>query len=260
MTQASVPAIDESRVRALRRATVAKYFYTGASVVLIAASMIGFSRFYMHGQAFPGRPIAPPIKAIVVAHGVLMSIWLLVLAGQSWLIPSGNRKLHRRVGPVAAVLAGVIVIEGLVLTVRATQVTPPDAVILGFTRLPFMAIPFFTVILFGAFTAAGVMYRRKPRVHRAAMLLGTLVTMSASLSRIMPLNDLYLGTVFDRVFGPFSWTLALGLLFLVVRCALTRSFEKPLAVGLAILAACCFLSIQFAHTEAWRVFAAALAG
>lgn len=259
MTQASVPVIDQPRVRAPRQTRAARYFYTGASAVLIAASVIGFSRFYFEGLAFPGRPIAPPIKAIVISHAVLMSLWLVVLAAQSWMIAAGNRKLHRRVGPIAAVLAGVIVIEGLVLSVRATQVTPPDAVILGFTRLPFMAIPFFTVLIFAGFTATGVIYRRKPRVHRVAMLLGTLVTMSASLSRIMPLNELYLGTVWDRIFGPFSWTLALGLVFLIVRSAFTRRFEKAFAIGLLVLAACCCLSIQCAHTDAWVAFASFLA-
>ncbi|MEZ5433409.1 MAG: hypothetical protein R3F31_20055 [Verrucomicrobiales bacterium] len=50
-----------------------RWFYTIASITLLAFTLIGFRMFYLQGNAFPGRPLPPPIRPLLITHGVLMT-------------------------------------------------------------------------------------------------------------------------------------------------------------------------------------------
>src|SRR5688572_29737527 len=55
-----------------------RWFYSISSLLLLVLTFIGFQLFYMKGQAYPGRPLTPPIRMLVITHGVLMSLWMLL--------------------------------------------------------------------------------------------------------------------------------------------------------------------------------------
>ncbi|MFO1482065.1 MAG: hypothetical protein U1F71_01760 [Verrucomicrobiaceae bacterium] len=55
-----------------------RLFYSIASIVLLVLTLIGFRMFYLHLQAFPGRPLTPPIRTLLIVHGVSMTIWMLL--------------------------------------------------------------------------------------------------------------------------------------------------------------------------------------
>lgn len=55
-----------------------RLFYSAASITLLALTLIGFRFFYLHLQAFPGRPLTPPIRTLLILHGVLMTAWMLL--------------------------------------------------------------------------------------------------------------------------------------------------------------------------------------
>ena len=57
------------------RERVRKY-YAFMSFVLLAFMFAGFRMFYLRGQAFPGRPLIPPIKWLLIVHGVAMTLWV----------------------------------------------------------------------------------------------------------------------------------------------------------------------------------------
>lgn len=237
-----------------------RLFYTVAAALMLALAFIGFSRFYLHGRAYPNREIAAPIRALVIAHGVAMTGWLLLLLAQPLLILRRSHRVHMTLGRAGAVLAALILVLGLWLAIRSAAVTPPEARIWGLPPRQFMAVPFISALIFAAFVALGVIYRRKPRIHRPMMLLATLSAMSAAVSRIDPLNDLYLGTAWERHFGPFFLTLVIGVLLLAVRCALTRSFDRWFAMGLAALIVASAGIMHLATTDAWASFTSMLLG
>ncbi len=106
----------------------------------------------------------------------------------------------------------------------------------------------------------GVWKRRKPEVHRAAMLLGTIATISAAVSRIDAISHLYTGTVWERVFGPFFTTLLIGGALVAVRCVLARRIERPLVLGFAALTATSWGVIALARTDVWMWFASLVVG
>lgn len=233
----------------------AKLFFPIAAIVIAIVSVIGFSRFYMHGMAYPGREIAPPIKSLVVAHAVAMSAWLVLLIVQPWLILLRRHKLHMKLGRAGAGIAALVVLLGLWLSVRSAQVTPPEVVLWGMSPKQFMALSSTTMVVFAAFVTLGVVYRRKPHIHRAMMILGTVFMLAAAFDRIDPLKNLYMGTIWADIFGPFFLALVLGVLMAAVRSVLARRLDKVFAGGMLVLIVLAAIAMKIGPTSAWDSFA-----
>ena len=254
-----VPVI---RPRASRASTAlaAKWFYPATAVLLLAFALVGFGRFFLHGKAYPDRPIHPDIKLVVIAHGVSMTAWLVLLIVQPVLIALRKHKLHMAMGKAGAVLALAILVLGIMTAIGSAKTTPAEALIWGMPPKQFMAVPFISVLAFAGFVALGVVYRKKPDIHRSMMFFATMTAMSAAVSRIDPLNNLYLGTVWERWFGPFFFTFMLGIVLLAIRCALIRRFDRYFAYGLAGMIAVGVFIMNIAPTRAWQAFATMLVG
>jgi hypothetical protein len=235
-----------------------RFFYAGAAAVLLAITFIGFLQFYAHGKAYPGRPIAPPIRALVVSHGIAMSAWVLLMLVQPLLVLNRQYRIHMLVGRAGAVLAAGIFVLGLLVAVHAVKVSPPELRLWGLTYKQFLAVPVISITIFTGFVAIGVWHRRRPAVHRPMMLLATLAAIPAAIDRIDAITGLYRETIWGTLFGPFFGMLVLGALFFVVKWAVTRSFDRWYAMGYATLAVASALIMQLAPTPAWDRVASAL--
>ncbi len=75
-----------------------RFFYAGAAAFLVVLMFWGFQLFYLQGRAYPGRPIAPPIRALAIQHAVAMTAWMLLVLAQSLLIAGGKRRVHMTLG------------------------------------------------------------------------------------------------------------------------------------------------------------------
>jgi len=236
----------------------ARLFYFGVAALLLVLMFLGFQQFYLHGKAYPNRELAPPIRTLLILHGIGMSAWVLLFLVQPLLILTGNRRVHMMLGPIVAALAACIVILGFRLGIVATQITPPEMIIWGLAPRQFMAVPIISIMIFAGFVIAGVWNRRRPEVHRPMMLLATLAVIPAAVSRIDSITALYQGTVWEMVFGPFFGTLVVGVFFLVMKWLLTRSLDRWFAIGYAGLVVSSALIMQLATTRAWDHFASFL--
>lgn len=236
----------------------ARFFYTGAAILLLVLSYLGFQLFYLHGQAYPGRPLTPPIRTVVIAHGVAMSAWVILLVIQPLLIVNRKHAVHMLLGKIGAVLAVCIVILGFRVAVGAASVNPPELKLWGLVPKQFLIVPLTAIVMFAGYVAVGVWNRRRAEVHRPMMLLGTLTASAAALDRIGPLTNLYSHTVFGAIFGPFFAPTVIGAAFLLVKWALTRSFDRSFAVGFAVLAVVGPIVMKLATTQAWDGFASFL--
>jgi hypothetical protein len=244
--------LNEPQAKGLASPYPARLFYSGAAALLLLLMFLGFQQFYLYGKAYPGRELAPPIRTLLIVHGLGMTAWGLLFLVQPLLIVTANRRLHRRLGQIGAVLAAGLVLLGWKLTIAATLIAPPDLRIWGLAPKQFMAVPFSSLLLFAVFVSIGVWQRRRPEVHRPMMLLASLAVMSAAVSRIGAISGLYVGTVWETLFGPFFGVLLVGGLFLAVRWLLTRSLDRWFAIGYAILAFSFVLAIWVAATEPWE--------
>lgn len=235
-----------------------RWFYPAAGLVMLIFTVLGFQLFYFHGRSHPGREIPPPIRTLIIAHAVAMSAWILLFAAQPILVAQRNVRLHRAVGRVGAGIAAAVVVLGLMLGIQSARVTPPEVILWGLPPAKFMAVPVISILLFGVLVTAAVWKRRRPAVHRSLMFLATLVIIPAAVSRIDALSNLYAGTAWDRVFGPFFTTIIAGGVLVGLRCALSRSVDRWLVAGVAGFALTSALIMALARTAAWDSLAAAV--
>jgi hypothetical protein len=249
----SLPRVSPMSIPSLMKR--GRWFHVGVALGLIVLVLWGFQHFYFHGRAYPGRELTPPIRTLVIMHGLAMAGWLGLLLVQALLITKGKRRLHMTLGKLGAVLALTIVVLGVWLAIAATRVNPPEMKIWGLTGKQFLTVPLVSMVLFGGFVTAGVVNRRRPELHRALMLLGTLAVVSAAVARIDPLSALYAGTVWERLFGPFFITLLLAVALLPVKWMVTWRFDRHYALGCVILTGVSALTMLVAPTAAWEAVA-----
>jgi hypothetical protein len=216
----------------------AKFFYTGAAVLMLVLTVLGFRLFYQGGQAFPGRPLTPPIRTIVITHGIAMSAWIILLIIQPLLIVNNKYKVHMTLGKFGAVLAACIVFFGYRVAVGAASVNPPDMKLWGLVPKHFLAIPLMAIVLFGGFVAVGVWKRQRPEIHKPMMFFATLTAVAAAIDRIPFITQLYTGTTLGAMFGPFLAPAVIGLALLLLKWGLTRSLDRTFALCLVALAVC----------------------
>lgn len=89
-----------------------RWFYSLASLTLLVLTVVGFRYFYLHLQAFPGRPPTLPIRTVSLVHGVLhwLSAFVVTLAlGLVLLVVKGalERRFGRWFAGTLAMLAAV---------------------------------------------------------------------------------------------------------------------------------------------------------
>ena len=260
MTTISSAPVPGSGQRARVATDAARWFHSGAAALLLVLTFIGFQQFFLRLRAFPDRELTPDIRTLVIAHGVCMTVWMLLLVVQPLLVATGRRRLHMRLGVLGALLAAVVVVQGYQIGVESFRATPPEAVNFNLTPPQFLAVPFTSITLFAGFVGVGKARRRQREVHRSLILLGTLAASSASIARIDALNQLYAGTVWDRLFGPFFTTLLVGALFLVVKAWVTRSLERSYVVGFAVLTLGFAACLPLARSAVWANVAESLRG
>jgi hypothetical protein len=139
----------------------------------------------------------PPFPIVMHMHAVLMGSFLLLLLTQTWLMATGRRELHMRVGVVAVIVAIVLVIVGFILvptmyhqtwaglhSASAPQVRQKLLDLAAFQEnVLLMQLRIGT--LFPLFLAIGLLARgRNAGLHKRMMILGTAIALPAAIDRI----------------------------------------------------------------------------
>ena len=259
MSAPSVAPDQEVGAKSTSRSNPTRFLYTSFAALLVVITFLGFQQFYLHGRAYPAHPIPPPLKAILVTHGALMTAWITLFLIQPLLIATGNRQKHITLGMVGAFIAMGMLVVGLYTPIATTRIEP-DITLWGLDRRHFMAIPIFSILTFAGFVAVGVWHRQRPVIHRPMMLLATLSIIAAAADRITGLPDLYAATIWGRLFGPYFVGLVIALAFLVTKTLLTRKFDRPFATGFVVLIAISAATMRIAPTDAWHRVASMLVG
>lgn len=242
----SPQSVSPSRVR---------WFYSAASLSLLVLTFIGFQLFYLQGMAYPGRPLTPPIRTLLIVHGCLMTGWMLLSVAQPLLVGTKRVRWHMRLGILGVVLAAGIVIVGVNVGIEAARFTPPDFLLFGLNPKEFMTVPVLGILMFGLFVLVGVLNRYRPSVHRPTMLLASVSVIGAALGRMGPLNAIFAGTLWEQLFGAFFTSVVLAAIFLLMKCLVFKSFDVWFAMGFATFTASCAAITLIAKTAAWDRFA-----
>jgi len=150
--------------------------FTTMSVVMLAIVVVGFApTYFLKGAVFAHLP-----SLLVHIHGAAFSSWIILFIVQNLLIASRNVRLHRKLGYAGAVLAGCMVVLGVMAdtaVIRRGGVTPT------FTTPQFILINDLGVALFGALVACAVWQRRNGPIHKRLMLIATIAITPQAINR-----------------------------------------------------------------------------
>lgn len=157
-----------------------------------------------------------PFPLVMHMHAVLMGSFLLLLLAQTWLMATGRREFHMRLGLLAFVLAPALVVVGLILaptmyhqTWDLLQTAPPDAqqklqkALLRSENIKLIQI--YIGLLFSLFIVVGLRARKRDAgLHKRMMILATAIPLPAGIDRITWLPT----TLPESPLSPELYTLA----------------------------------------------------
>lgn len=219
-------------------------FYLCVALAAIAVVFAGFARTYYLNGYFEHRTLT----WFLYLHGFLFSAWFVVVLTQIVLVAMGRTDLHRRLGKVGAAMVCIMVPMGVAVGIHAAKYgslsTPPNV-----PRLSFLVVPLTDMVVFGTLAGAGLLYRRKPEIHRRLMILATLSILTAAIGRL-PLSFIQV----YGISGVFGLTGLLVLLFIAYDTISHRRLHPAnLWGGLLIYAS--FFRLSITGTEVWSAFA-----
>jgi hypothetical protein len=125
---------------------------------------------------------AVPLRPTVIAHGALFTTWVVLFLTQTALIGVRRRDLHQRLGLASVAVVPALAAVGILLIGQFEQghgVEPPLTLavhVLGNGG---------PLSLFVGFAAAGIVWRRRPAVHKRLMLFATLALEPAGFVRLI---------------------------------------------------------------------------
>ncbi len=176
------------------------------------------------------------------AHGVAASIWVMMVAGQSWTAHHKQYPLHRAIGK-SSLLLFPFLIAGLAAIIDVTGkgfVAGDDPVrtMFGASFLIglVLAIAAYVTVYYRA-----LKFRRKVWVHSGYMLTTPLILFESPFSRLMimfiPALMINGPQDFHRIMTSILWAMALSLLFIAALWWKYREKANPFLVAAGFIAA-----------------------
>ena len=152
-------------------------FFTTTAVLMLLVILVGFApSYFLKGAVFAHLP-----SLLVHLHGAVFSSWIILFVVQSSLISSGNYRLHRKLGVLGAVIAGLMVVLGIMAsfgTLHRGVALPPF-----FTPASFLISNSLGMIFFGFYVGVAVWQRRNARVHKRLMYIANAMLLPPALFR-----------------------------------------------------------------------------
>ena len=221
---------------------------------MLLITLVGFKPFYLGGEGMGGRQIVSQLFLLVLVHGGLMTGWVVLFLAQALLITTRNHRLHMKLGWGSIAVALVVTITGFMVAVQSVRLSP-DIPFWGMAYREFMLIMLAEVAVFAVFVLAGVLFRKRPRKHRAMILLATLSILAGATVRMPILFPLFGEAGWLGIFGPIF---TLGAAFLLLRTLLTKSFDRWLVGGYAAMVFVYVAASMFAVSDTWSHLAKAI--
>ena len=229
-------------------------FYLFITILLLMFVLLGFGpRFYLRPFFDQPRHLQMetlPIKFIL--HGILMTLWYVMLVVQFTLVNTKNIKLHMRLGWGLAVLAILIVISAppvmmgfapRMVALGFLDVNNPDSV--WFQNLQFTN-DIFALVTFSSMVAVGFLNRNNKALHRTMMLFASMAFTGPATGRLMEwlAPELFIqGTVTVYILFPLT--------VLIHDWVKTKKIPVYALLGFLALALAMILTFTLPNTAFW---------
>lgn len=217
-------------------------FFMVIAILFPLITVVGFVPNYIFDT-----PLKPPAAyPLLVAHGVTMSLWIILFSVQATLISAKKIRLHMTLGifgvGLAALMIPLGVLTGYVSAARG-------AAFPGFTSQQFFIVPIGDMITFAVLFAAAIYYRKDAASHKRLMLVTVLNFLPPSTARL-PLPFIPdLGAIY--LFGVPA---AIGLILFAVDTYRNGRMNRAFAAGLALMIVSGPLRVAVCRTDAWHDF------
>ena len=232
---------------ALRRPSDRRLFLA-AAILFPLVVLAGYFKSYYFSAFFDVKPVA---NALVHAHGLVMTLWVVYFSAQIALIRTKNVKIHMTMGMVGVALAALVVVVGMATAYDAQLVrgsAPP-----GVNPHSFFVLPMLDMALFVVFFAAAVYHRKRPTEHKTLMLMTAIAFMPAALFRLPVVPPQLM------MHWAFGVPMLVALACLGWHSAKHRKLNKVFAASVLLIIAAHPLRIALLNSEAWLRFTAWLA-
>jgi hypothetical protein len=216
--------------------------------LLIPVALLAFWKTYSSGVTFSGRSATP----VVHLHAALMTLWVLMLIGQAWLIRTKRFRVHRWVGRSSFLIAPIIIWSAAV-AVRGTIGRDAEGIVQD-ASLQIFGLG--QVLVFAVTWGLAILYRKRTSLH-VRFMVSTAFAMGSAIGFRLARN--WLGWVpgLDSIGGLAIGNLVLLTLPLLVLIAVDwrMGMKRSPYWVVTILIALMHLGFPtIARTDAWLAF------
>jgi hypothetical protein len=230
-------------------------FYTTTGALFLLMMLVGFHRFVTAGRGVGGRIIDPHILPLVTIHGAAIALWFVLFFVQALLIAVKKRPVHMTLGWSAIAIGLAIAITGPWVAIRSVQHTPPMFRFFGIPYAEFLLVMTFEIAAFAIFLTAGILTRKRPKIHRGMMLLASLCLLAGSTARMPFLAPIFTDNGWLGLFGP---VFVIGGLILLIRSMMDRTLDRIFAISYLAWVTAFILVCRLCETSAWDRIAASI--
>ena len=209
--------------------------YIALSGLMALMAVVGFWPGYF-GPLALGTLVQP---LLIHIHAIIFTGWLVLFFLQAYFAATRRIQLHLAVGRVGICYGVLLLIVGLTTgVVRAAARTD------GFAEELLLAI-FEDMLMFGGFFGVAIWYRKRPAIHRPAMVVAATSLLVAAVARMEFLPS--------ETIRFLIWSLPV-LIALAVQFRQTRTVHPVYLVGLGIFAIRAVNIPFIAISAAWESF------
>ena len=214
-------------------------FYLTITIVLLLIVLVGFTRTFYLRPFFeqPERWQLDRLPMVYVIHGVILTVWYLLLVLQSALVNIRKVSIHKKLGYAMMVLAVLVIVTGVQVVMDST----PRSIRMGLldpesmNEMRDQSIPLFldlsSLVVFTITLGIAFIYKSVPILHRTAILIGSMAFMVVALVRatffVFPESGLFLAAILFFLL-PIS--------LIIHDWVLLKRFPKYAFAGLVLLA------------------------
>ncbi|HZE63656.1 MAG TPA: hypothetical protein VE056_07235 [Pyrinomonadaceae bacterium] len=220
-----------------------RWFYISMAIAAVITVFAGFSRTYYLRPYF----ITAPLMPLLHLHGLVFTSWLALFLIQTTLVAAHRTDIHRRLGILGGVIAGLMILIGpSTAVIRASQGATP---VPGVSPLSFLVVPLGDMFVFAILVGAGFYYRRRAAVHKRLMLLATISILAAAIARL-PFAIMQAGP--PAFFGITDVFVVACLLYDLITL---KRIHRATALAALLIVASQPLRLMLGGTHAWLAFA-----
>ncbi len=172
-------------------------YYVIISVWALFIVLSGFALTYFQPLIKGGASFRP----LVHLHGFLYFLWMIMFIAQPLLVRLGYTHLHKKIGVAGLVLAGLMIIVGVVASITGAKLNSPTLIVGGYTAKQFLIVPMTDMFLLTTFFIAVLLNLKNSQSHKRLIVLMTLSVLPAAVGRvtgIFGITNIFLGLLIQH--------------------------------------------------------------